>query len=462
MRNSPSLLGGAALVALMTAGVAMPAQAKPTRHHAVAASSGGSNNAQELRELREEVGLLTARLNAQDAAASQARADAAQAKADAQAAISQVQATQAQATDEIRRIPGAVQTAVAAIPKPKPGWEGSTSVSGRMYYDISNVNMKSNGVTPAGAPNGTNFDIKRFYISVDHKFNDTYSANVTTDFNYDSGPAGATQLYLKKAYLQAKYSDALVVRLGSADLPWVPFVEDIYGYRYVENVMIDRAKFGTSADWGVHASGKLGAGGGLVISYAVSAINGMGYKKPGFIGGVNRSKGIDVEGRLSASMHDFTVAVGGYTGKLGNDIQGTATFHNAERFDALVAYTGKRLRLGGEYFYANDWADVKQANPLLTNSTEGWSGFGSFKMTDKVAVFGRYDWVKPKRDTAPTLVNNYFNVGISYSPAKIVDFALIYKRDKVDNGIFATQNGSIGGSVDGTFDEVGLYSQFRW
>ena len=459
MRHTPSLLGGAALSALLTVCVAMPAQAKPTRHHAAAASSGAE--AQEIRELREEVGLLTARLNSQDAAAQQTKADAAQAKADAQAAAVQVQAVQAQASDEIRRIPADVQTAVAAIPKPKPGWEGSTSVSGRVYMDLSNISMKSNGVTPAGAPTGTNFDIKRFYFGIDHKFNNTFSANVTTDFNYDSGPAGATQLYIKKAYLQAKLNDAFVVRLGSADLPWVPFVEDIYGYRYVENVMIDRTKFGTSADWGAHVSGKLPAG-GVTINYAFSAVNGMGYKKPGFIAGVNRSQSMDFEGRVSATANGFTVAVGGYEGKLGNAVQGTATFHDATRFDALAAYVNKRFRIGGEYFYANDWADVKQANPLLVNSTEGFSGFGSFKVTDKVAVFGRYDWVKPKRNTAPTLNNNYFNVGVSYEPTAIVDLALLYKREKVDNGTLATQNGTIGGTIDGTYDEVGLFTQVRW
>ena len=455
MRYSPSLFGGAALSALMAVCIAMPAQAKPTKHHHVAASV--NPQAEEIRELKQEVDALNARLNAQDSATQQAQASAQQAQAAAQAAAAQAAAAQSQTDDQIKRIPADVQTAVAAIPKPKPGWEGSTSVNGRVYMDLSSIDMKSNGVVPVGGPNGTNFDIKRFYFGIDHKFNNTFSANVTTDFTYDSG-VGATQLYIKKAYLQAKMSDAFVVRLGAADLPWVPFVEDIYGYRYVENVMVDRDKFGTSADWGAHVSGKLPAG-GLTINYAFSAINGMGYKKPGFIAGVNRSDSMDFEGRVSATMNGFTVAVGGYDGKLGNAVSGVPTFHNATRFDALAAYVNKRFRIGGEYFYANDWSDVKQSNPLLTNSSEGWSGFGSFKVTDKVAVFGRYDWVKPRRNTNPTVVDNYFNVGVSYTPTQIVDLALLYKRDKIDNGTLSTQNGTIGGTIDGTYDEFGLFTQ---
>src|SRR6266446_2831749 len=74
------------------------------------------------------------------------------------------------------------------------------------------------------------------------------------------GYTGETQLFIKKAYVQARISDAFFVRAGSADLPWIPFAEANYGYRYVELVILDRLKFGTSADWGVHAGGKMADG----------------------------------------------------------------------------------------------------------------------------------------------------------------------------------------------------------
>ena len=458
-------LAGVALIALAGVGVSLPAQAKTAaKHHHAAAAPKPNPQAEEIKELRSEVQALTERLNAKEARDQEVQAQAQQAQATAQAATTQVQQVQTHADAEIKTIPAQVQTAVAALPKPKTGWWEGTTVGGRVYYDVTSIDQKNDGVKQA--QNGVNFDIKRFYISIDHTFNKTFSANITTDFNYDSGPAAATQLYIKKAYLQAKLSDAAVIRLGSTDLPWVPFVEDIYGYRYLEQTLIDRTKFGTSADWGVHLAGKVPAG-MVTFNYALAAINGSGYKKPGLgalgAAGSTRTKGIDLEGRLSATMSDFTAAVGGYTGKLGKDVEGGApTFHNAERFDALLSYKGKRFQLAGEYFYAKDWADVLQANPLLTNSTEGYSVFGSVKLTPQVAVFGRYDWVKPKRDTAPMFHDNYFNVGVSWSPAKIVDFALTYKRDKVDNGLLSTGNGTIGGVLSGTYDEVGLFGQYRW
>jgi hypothetical protein len=438
------LFGGVALGVVLAAGLSSPSLAAPRK--AAHAKKAASSEAAELRALRAQVEALTERLNAQETAQQETQVQVQQVQVTTQQAQAQTAAQAAQ----IETIPVQVKSAVAAMPKPvvKTTWADNTQVSGRMYYDLSNVSQKSDGRRVA--PTGTGFDIKRFYIGVDHKFNDTFSANVTTDFQYSSA-ISATELYIKKAYLQAKVSDALVIRAGSSDLPWVPFVEDIYGYRYVENTLIDRTKYGTSADWGVHASGKLIGG---KVNYAVSVIDGAGYKAP------LRSKGMDVEGRVSVVPIDgVTLAVGGYTGKLGKDTQGAVTFHTANRFDALAAYTTKKYRFGVEYFAAKDWNNVTTAG---SDKSDGYSLFGSFNFTPQIAVFGRYDWLKPKKDTNDKNKDNYFNVGISYEPTKIVDFALLYKRDKVDDGTLSTSNGTIGGARDGTYDEVGLFGQYRF
>ena len=352
---------------------------------------------------------------------------------------------------------GEAKAAEKAAEKPAAtasGWWDDTKVSGRMYYNFSNISNKRSGVKQSN--DGIGFDIKRFYVGIDHKFNSIFSGNVTTDFTYDSG-VGASQVYIKKAYLDAKFSNALDVRLGSTDLPWVPFVEGVYGYRYVENVLIDRSKFGTSADWGLHANGKLGDGG--MFQYAFSLVNGAGYKHAGT---VVKSNSIDFEGRLSANWNNFIVAVGGYVGKLGKDTQGTTTFHTANRFDALGAYKANGITLGLEYFYAKNWANVTSAT---SDKSEGFSAFGSYQFNPEWALFGRYDYVEPHQKTNSSLDDQYFNVGIAYSPAKIVDFSLVYKRDRAGIGSLGTSNGTIGGLTtadSGTYDEVGLFGRFRW
>ena len=519
MQKKSALLAGAALGVLLAMSAGATADAKTAKHHAHHAA-GDPALAEKVESLTAAVGELENRLNEESQARQALQAQAQAAQSDAAAARADAADAHRQLAEQIQTLPGEVQgrvdTAVKAN-KPKPSWADNTTVSGTMFADISSISQVprpatgSNGVTNNVTnknENGFNYDIKRFYISIDHKFNDMFSANVTTDFTYDNatittpavatipattlpvtgcnispgvpctvtipaipGQAAATyvtgdkvgQLYLKKAYLQAKISDALIFRLGAADLPWVPFVEGLYGYRYVENVMIDRTKFGTSADWGVHALGALPVNHDLTVNYAISAVNGLGYKQPA-MGTLNRSEYMDVEGRISATYaKKATIAIGGYVGKLGNGIQGVSTPNTASRFDALGVYVDPKFRLGVEYFYANAWNDVTKSK-TAANRSQGFSVFGAYNFTPQISVFGRYDWVQPQQTHVSRFDDNYFNVGVSYEPVKIVDFALVYKRDSIANGILSTSNGSIGNVLGktGTYDEVGIWTQVKW
>jgi hypothetical protein len=374
----------------------------------------------------------------------------------------QIQALQTQ-VNQLQSEQSATAAKVAAAPaataSPKidiPGWIKDTTVTGKAFMNVTNINHKSDGADLAD--NGTQTDVKRFYLGVDHKFNNTFSANVTTDFRYNSNGVGGGKdilVYVKKAYLQAKLAPEFFVRIGAADLPWVPFAEGIYGYRYIENTLIDRTKFGTSADWGVHIGGSFAGG---KISYAASAINGAGYKS------LSRSSDtIDLEGRISANpIKNITLAVGAYSGKLGksaDNLPDTATPHRATRWNALAAYTDSRVRAGVEYFQAKNWNNVTS---LTSDKANGWSAFGSFAFTPKIAVFGRYDWVKPNKLTNPDLKENYFNVGVNYKAVKGIDLALVYKRDSAKNGFLSTSNGTIGGLDKGTYDEFGLFTQLAF
>jgi hypothetical protein len=347
----------------------------------------------------------------------------------------------------------------AAAQTPAPGqlegWRDNTKIGGTAYLDFSNINHESNGAKLSD--DGSNFDLKRFYVAIDHKFDNVWSANITTDVTYD-GTAKASQVYIKKAYLQTNVAgDMLVVRLGSADLPWVPFMEGLYGYRYVENTLIDRTRFGTSADWGAHILGKLDDG---LIAYQFSVINGAGYKVAPLGGGANRSKSVDFEGRVNLNYDGFVLGVGGYSGDLGKDAHGgTPTYHTANRFDAVAAYSTDDIHAGVEYFNASDWNNVTSVTP---DAAQGWGGFASYKFVPEFSVFGRYDYVTPNRKTNASLHDNYYNLGVTWSPAKIVDLSLTYKHDQASHGTIATSNGTIGGSANGNYSEVGLFTQLKW
>ncbi|MGH7022384.1 MAG: porin [Caulobacteraceae bacterium] len=477
MKSKATLVGSAALCAVLAVGMAGAANAKPVkhrRHREVRAASHERALRSEVDELKSEVQSLEGRLDAQAqaqqqaAAAQQAQIQAAQtqaAQSTAQAAQSTAQAAQSQVASQqaqIETIPAQVEAKTKPYEPLLSGWFNNTKIGGTVYTDLSYISNKNDGIK--NSQSGPGFDIKRMYISIDHKFNNMFSANLTTDFTYDS-TTRATQLYIKKAFLQANLlGNEFVIRAGSADMPWVPFVENLYGYRYVDHVLIDNYNYGTSADWGVHILGSLLDN---HLGYQLSVVNGEGYKIAE-TGTSNRTNAMDVEGRVNVNYDHFTVAVGGYDGKLGHDVIGGApAFNTAQRFDVIGAYTDKRFRLGVEYMYAKFWNDVTQTNPAKTNTSEGVSTFASWFFTPQLSIFGRYDWLQPQRDTNSNFHSNFYNIGLSYKPIGPLDFALVYKHDSVLDGLLSTQNGTIGTLHanligNGDYDEIGVFTQLKF
>jgi len=339
-----------------------------------------------------------------------------------------------------------ISTALVALLSGAAAHADDAVLSGVSFMDVSNISNTVNGVK-SGTTNGTGVDVKRFYIGIDKKFNDIYSANVTTDFQYNSG-LSATELFIKKAYFQANFNPAFVVSVGSNSLPWAPYAESVEGYRYIENTLADRTKFASTTDWGVHATGVFANN----FAYAVSAINGNGYKNP------TRAKTVDLEARLSAKFGPFSLGLGAYDGDRGTAF-GTTTFHTATRADGLAAYSNDVFRVGVEYFSAHNWNNV---TTVATDQSKGTSLFSSYHVTPIVALFGKLEQVTPNSDTAPTKKETYYNMGLQYSALKNIDLSLVFKHDGVDNGTLATSNGTIGGSIKGTYDEVGLFGQFKY
>jgi hypothetical protein len=449
MRNH--LLAGTALLCLAT-----PAFSSPRKHFV-------DRRDAEIAALKAEVDVLKQRLDRMEAAehstaqqAESAKQSAAAAQQQAATALTQSQAAQVKVA------------AASSIPPPKassPAWWANTTVGGRFFFNVSNIHQTSSdlaGNTIDNIQNGTQTELKRGYIIIDHKFDDTWSANITTDFRYNTnGTSKDVLVFVKKAWVQAKLNPAFVVRIGESDTPWVPFVESLYGYRFVENTLIDRTKFGTSTDWGVHIFGTFANN---LISYQVSALNGAGYKA------LSRSSDtVDLEGRVGINpIKNVTLGIGGYSGKLGKSNDTVSVNHRATRWDAVAAYTDKRIHAGVEYFAASNWNNVTSApKPLPAPSTpndksNGWSAFGSYAFTSKVSVFARYDWLKPSRDLAPSMRDNYFNVGFDYKPTNPIDLALVYKHERVTHGLLSTSNGAIGGADRGNYDEVGLFGQLTF
>jgi hypothetical protein len=329
--------------------------------------------------------------------------------------------------------------------------EESTTLSVKMFGDFTHASLENDGVDQPAS--GTGIDVKRFYFGVLHNFDKTWAVNLTTDFNYVSND-GETQIYVKKAYAQAKVSDLLIGRLGASDTPWVPFVEDIYRYRYLELEITDRLKFGTSSDWGLSASGKTMGGG---LNYAFSVLNGGGYKNP------TRSSTMDAEGRIGwAPTEGLMLAAGFYNGKLGKDITNSLTpaLHTAQRYTALAAYEKKGFRVGLEYFSADNWFNVTTA---AEDKAAGYSFWAFYDFTPRYGILVRYDDTDLSKTVNPSLEDKYYYAGFAVHARKNIDFSIVYKNEQVNGGTWNTSNGLIGGVVSGgKFDEIGLWTEVKF
>jgi hypothetical protein len=379
---------------------------------------------------------------------------------------------------------------------------GDTKVGGQIFYDVSHISLQnenSSGAKIDAAPTGTGFDVKRFYLSIDHRFNDVWSADLTTDAQFSTASTatvttstgnttvltnqnssgGVSEVFIKKLYLEGKFDRGFVVHIGSYDMPWDRFVESLYGYRYIEKTTTDRLGFSNTTDWGLNATGSLGDGD--LVTYAASVVNGAGYKNP------TRTKDVDFEGRIGVKPVDWlTLGAGFYSGHLAQINASNENFpsNTATRFDFVAGVNYAGLRVGAEYFDAKNYKTVKDAasaaygtSAIVTASgavpvgdkADGFSGWASYAFDAQWSLFGRYDQAKLSKDVAPNLKDKYLNIGVAYKPIKALDFALVYKNEKVNNGSTSVSGadangayaiGGANGTRSGTFDELGLYAQW--
>ena len=323
--------------------------------------------------------------------------------------------------------------------------DDATTVGGRMYADFSNISQDKNGSTTDA--DGTGFDVKRFYIIIDHKFDDIWSANITTDFNYVSNDS-ETQVFVKKAYVQAKLDDFFIVRGGSSDMPWIPFVESWYGYRYIDPTLTDRLKFANSADWGIHAASVTSG----MFNYAVSVVNGAGYKNP------SRSSGMDWEGRVGFQPIDgLMFAAGGYSGDRGLDVHSVDTNHDAQRWDAMAAYKSGPFRIGAEYFSSDNWNQVLKP---AKDTSDGYSAWASWAFNPEWSVFARFDKANLSKDIDPTAKDTYYNAGIEWNVRKGIRLAGVWKHEDAKSSP-ADSNGNLVFQKIKT-DEIGVYTEINF
>jgi hypothetical protein len=295
---------------------------------------------------------------------------------------------------------------------------GATDVGTKIFLDATHRDQDVNGQRTADS--GTGVDLKRFFVNVDHRFSDIWSAHVTADIHWERH-RDPTDLWFRYAYGQARFSKALKLRLGSAPMPWQGLVNKWSGHRYVEKDLTMRGGVGNPADWGAHLLGSLGANGRL--QYQASVVTGAGYKKP------RLGNGPDVAARVSFQPSAHTVVgVGGYRGTLGKNINGRHARHKARRLSLMAAWANQQWRLGGQYFRARDWTRVVRA---ASDRSHGWSLWASVQLSPVLALFARHDHVEPSRRLDSDQRERYSHVGVEWKTSRWLRLAAVFKRERL-------------------------------
>ena len=244
-----------------------------------------------------------------------------------------------------------------------PEWLTNINISGKTYLRYSRE-------LGDARKDYNEFAIDRLYLIVLWKLWDRASLRYTLE----GGDVRSTDVRLSNGSLSKSNDQALTavtkhlyfhyanpfgknswLRLGQADLPFVPYEEDIWGYRVQGTVFSDRSGYLTSTDLGVALGGRFGSGYG---SWQASVVNGEGWKRSE----VGKHK--DAHARLTINP------LAGLGGEAANIF--VTGFRAEGRYDDVAAgptlrartilmagyKSAGKLTLAGEYLMASDPASA--------------------------------------------------------------------------------------------------------
>ena len=308
---------------------------------------------------------------------------------------------------------GAVRSIGAQTPSGE--WVKDVSLSGKTYlrysYELGEARKNDN-----------EFAIDRMYVIVLWRLWDRARLRYTleggeirdVDVKLSNGTLTKTSnqtLSVVTKHLYFEYSNPLGkdswLRLGLADLPFVPYEEDLWGYRVQGTVFSDRAGYLTSTDLGVAIGGRFANEYG---SWQASLVNGEGWKRSE----VGQHK--DVHARLT--LNPFAGAgktaanffvTGFHSEGTNDDVSAGPASKNRTILMAGYKSAGK-VTLAGEYLMSTDpasslagrYPSLSSRAGLLSEgrgtsifATLSPKAFGATGNAEKLDFLARYDALDP-------------------------------------------------------------------
>ncbi len=291
------------------------------------------------------------------------------------------------------------------------------------------------------------FTIKRGWLWVNHSFNDRYEAHLTIE----SDENGANELNstgwtmrLRHAYLQVNdLISHINLQAGMVDNYYIMRVEEVWGYRYVDEVSLHKLGYIPEADLGISFIGMCPGDWGRLV---LQVLNGASYTDRE----LNKYKdfAFTAEIRPFHKSPDFSeVAI------LGQYYYGWPNISDGSGMLSFSENTKKTRMNGAAIFQYRSWVRafvevfMTQDDNDWTNDTSdefvqeayGYSVFGKVNIATsdtwlaRVKVFGKYEWIDRNRNAEGLQADEddarYLIAGASYEPVDGYELALSVRRD---------------------------------
>lgn len=248
------------------------------------------------------------------------------------------------------------------------------------------------------------FEINRVYLGYAYNFSPNFSALATIDMANPGTGGLEMDAYIKNAYLSYRY-EKLTAGFGLIGTTQFKTQEDFWGYRYIEKSFQDLAGFGSSADLGLSVSYRFSD----ALSADVIVMNGEGYKK------------LEADSTLRTGIGLSLTPTGKLTGRVYYDF--SSKDETLSTLALFAGYATERFSLGGEF--------NKQWNNkfLKDHDLQGYSFYTTFKASDRIRLFARYDRLESGRtdgtseDWNISKDGDRYLAGMEYSPLKGLKFS---------------------------------------
>ncbi len=258
------------------------------------------------------------------------------------------------------------------------------------------------------------FEIQRAYLGYRYTFNSEWYGYVVLDVGDPEAGDHQFAAFLKNAYLRYTKSN-LTFLFGMVPTTQFKVAEDIWGYRYIEEVFQDLYSFNSSADLGFTVKYDFAD----FISADFSVFNGEGYHRMQSDDYLRPALGI-----TAYPVHSVTARV--YADYTGGDVK-------QQSYSGFLAYEDKMVTVAGGYNYQQNVGMIEDRDRF------GPSVFATYVPIPNIKVFGRYDQLNsntPAGENEPWQMGRDGQLviaGVEYSPVRGVKFAPNYRLWSPEN-----------------------------